>query len=528
MLPSRMPDETQRKRSMSFSPSVIAQTDLDSPQWKRNKGWARLLLRELYDLGFSDAAAALEREASVSLRSNAMENLRSLVASCEWDKALHIVTNVDAIQMKSHLATREAALLLLQRKFIDCLLQNQVSEALHLFQEKIYPVYHLNETETQQLAELLLCRNAEEINQRATRPWQDRELQLKIAELVSTKEIVPKGALRKLVHNVNLQESLRSINDKITGHCDEILKNHKSEVWELAFSPDGEMLASASSDGSVVLWDITIQTQAYSQTTKLKADVNNVQNCHEGPVNCLAWSLNSRFLLSSGSHSNIIQLWDRTSELYEKHFQHPRGIVTKLLWLSCRDQFVSGSADNSLILWNARDGSIIYQWSGRRVLDIVAHPHDSKLFVLVSGHDIRVYNTSDKSDELFLEAENLTSCLAISPCGKYLLANLIKLDQIACFDVATGSVVANYGGVRVQRYVLRPCFIGNQSEFVTSGSEDGKIFLWQRCSGELAAELVGHSSVVNVVARHPIHSSVLASAGDDKTVRLWSVTPLMD
>ena len=33
-------------------------------------------------------------------------------------------------------------------------------------------------------------------------------------------------------------------------------RSSKADVWELAFSPDGDVLAAASSDGSIVLWQI--------------------------------------------------------------------------------------------------------------------------------------------------------------------------------------------------------------------------------------------------------------------------------
>ncbi|RLN37277.1 hypothetical protein BBJ28_00010305 [Nothophytophthora sp. Chile5] len=118
-------------------------------------------------------------------------------------------------------------------------------------------------------------------------------------------------------------------------------------------------------------------------------------------------------------------------------------------WLPLGNQFVSGSADKSLILW---------------------------MFVLISSNEIRVYDMARKSDELFLKTAHPISCLSISSSGKYLLVNLLQQSEILCVEIATGSTVARYRGLREQRYVLRPCFGGAHDELVMSGSE-GKSFL---------------------------------------------------
>ena len=113
----------------------------------------------------------------------------------------------------------------------------------------------------------------------------------------------------------------------------------------------------------------------------------------------------------------------------------------------------------------------MYKWSGQRVLDIVVHPHDTKVFVLTSGNEIRVYDIACKSDELFLRVEPLISCISISPSGTFMLVNFVKQEKIVCVEIASGSIVAKYRGIREQRYVLRPCFCGFDDELVASGSE---------------------------------------------------------
>ncbi|KAE9037583.1 hypothetical protein PR001_g8316 [Phytophthora rubi] len=515
-----MLDDTKRKRSPSSAPPPPVEASASSSPQRRRK-WARLLLRELHDCGFHEAAAALEREAAVALRSASLQRLQALVSAHQWDDALRLVTTRD-VRMKSPQATRETALLLLRRKFLELLQQRRLPLALRTFQEQILPVCRPSEAEVAQLAELLLSPDAQDATQG------DDELQRRLEALASPEEVVPEGALRRLVRDgpeMDLQEVPPTLAGRVTGDCVEVLTQHKDDVWELAFSPDGDMLASASSDGSVVLWQVELDEEAvnYGRPAQHASKPLHVLQSLEGPADCLAWSPDSRFLLSSGSRSSTIQLWDRMSGLCEKRFQHPGGVVTKMQWLPCAGQFVSGSTDKSLVLWNASEASIVYQWSGRRVLDVVVHPHESKVFVLISGHEIRVYDVAHKSDELFFEAEHLISCLSISPSGEFLLMNLLKQEQVVCVEVATGSVVAKYRGIREQRYVLRPCFVGAHSELVACGSEDGKVHVWQRDSGKRATELDGHSSVVNVVAHHPVHSNVIASASDDETVRLWSL-----
>jgi hypothetical protein len=123
--------------------------------------WTRLLLRELYDLGFAEAAETLEREAGVRVRSNAMEKLQGLVFQHRWDDALAFLQSQpqssqheneevedqvpisDVPQMKSRAAAKEVALLLLKRKYVHLLLQRQLPAALETFQQQIRPHFEL-------------------------------------------------------------------------------------------------------------------------------------------------------------------------------------------------------------------------------------------------------------------------------------------------------------------------------------------------------------------------------------------------
>ena len=56
-----------------------------------------------------------------------------------------------------------------------------------------------------------------------------------------------------------------------------------------------------------------------------------------------------------------------------------------------------------------------------------------------------------------------------------------------------------------------------------SGSDDGRIFIWDKNSGEIVNSMVGDSRVVNCVQPHPFDPRI-ASSGIDNDVKLWEPT----
>jgi serine/threonine protein kinase len=79
-----------------------------------------------------------------------------------------------------------------------------------------------------------------------------------------------------------------------------VLKIHTRTVWSLVFSPDGNLLASASEDSTVRLWDLG------GKEPVLRATLAEGLG---GGISSLAFSPDGRYL-AFGSQQNVLQIWD--------------------------------------------------------------------------------------------------------------------------------------------------------------------------------------------------------------------------
>ncbi len=150
----------------------------------------------------------------------------------------------------------------------------------------------------------------------------------------------------------------------------------------MALSTDGELAATAGSDGVVRLWDCRRDCLVEA----LKG--------HRAPVNCLAFGLNSKKLVSSGV-DRTFRMWDCGERVHLDTFYGHRDEVT---WIDAvgSDDFISCGYDQQVIYWRtAKEAQLIFEGHGGSIDCVQGLAQDSFVSGSMDG-DIILWSTKRK------------------------------------------------------------------------------------------------------------------------------------
>ncbi|WP_250280953.1 WD40 repeat domain-containing serine/threonine protein kinase [Frankia sp. CiP1_Cm_nod2] len=257
-------------------------------------------------------------------------------------------------------------------------------------------------------------------------------------------------------------------------------------VTSVAFSPDGHTLAGGSWDRTIWLWDVT----DLAAPRPLAGPIAG----HTDAVTAVAFSPDGK-ILASGSRDRTVRLWDVTDRsdprpLGEPLISHSDAVVSVAFSPDGR-ALASAGYDNTVRLWDLTDRSRPRLFGSPLVghtafVFSVAFSPDGH--VLASGGfdgTIRLWNVTDRSDPhligdpLRVSTSTTVRSVAFSPNGRTLASGSFE-GMIRLWDIADPSRPRPLGGPLTghQDWVLSVAF-SPDGRTLASGSRDNTVRLWK-------------------------------------------------
>eukprot|EP00094_Tigriopus_californicus_P012055 TCALIF_11648-PA protein Name:"Similar to wdr26 WD repeat-containing protein 26 (Danio rerio)" AED:0.14 eAED:0.15 QI:0/0/0/1/1/1/5/0/658 len=457
----------------------------------------RLIGQHLTSIGLKTSAEVLMREAGCRLDQPSAAVFRQHVMHGEWAMAVKALESLKA-HLENPAKMVEIKYLLLEQKYLELLSQKRQVEALKVLQTELTPLNH-RQNRTHELSTYLMLSKAEDIS-RVTRSVRGGELSgmdlmERLQSFFPASVMLPPRRLhtllsqaaefqidRCLFHNSSsvlnsfelsgtrsssqlspLDSSFLALDhqcekDNFPHETIQVLADHCEEAWYCKFSSDGLRLATGSKDMTVIVWDFDPETLTFKKHRVLERQPQG--------VSFFAWSPDSTRLAICGIEDcDEIVIWN-----------------------------IDGSEEEIRVSQSSQDSLSSVCWS----------PDGSKI----------------ACDFTLIQEDHGIMSFTLDEMDRYALLNIAN-QGIHMWDIESRILVRKFEGVTQGFCIIHSCFGGRDQNFIASGSEDKKVYIYHNKREKPICVLSGHTRTVNCVDWNPVYPNIVVSASDDSTLRVW-------
>lgn len=287
---------------------------------------------------------------------------------------------------------------------------------------------------------------------------------------------------------------------------------HALTLTSVALSADGRLLASASEDQTIKLWD----TNAGTELRTLKG--------HTSAVNAVALSADGR-LLASASKDNTAKLWDVAAGTELRTFKGHKDNVHGVALSPDGRVLATGSFDRTINFWDVGSGKELRTLTVAGAVFVVVFSTDGKL--LVSGGGGGAVNVWDAMTGKLMRSlaahKEAVQALALSRDGK-LLATGSADETVKLWDVSSGRLLRAFTlhtNDPMAGMILSVAF-SPDAQTLAAGTLVGAVKLWRVADGQALRVWPAHLFATGTLIFSP-DGGTLTTGGGDQTIKQWDV-----
>lgn len=315
------------------------------------------------------------------------------------------------------------------------------------------------------------------------------------------------------------------------------LRGHRGPLVAAAFSPDGSLLATCAGQasgrpasktelGETLLWEAL----GGRWESGVLSDID--LHWHRDIVSALAFSPDGQWL-ATGSHDKTIALWDVSRGLWgavmgihERSLRAHSGAVTSLSFRGDGSLLASAGYDDAVKIWSTDSWRLeAALGAGRKGACHLTFSPGGEWLAAVwrSRGPALIWDVATRQEHLELrlrtEEDSEDHGLAFSSDGKRLA--VLGADEVRIWDLSSCQVLSSFQSPGARAIAWSPT-----TNFLVTGGWNAKtrhsVFVWDTATGELISELAGHRQPVETVA-FSADGQRLASGSQDGSVSIWPV-----
>ena len=292
---------------------------------------------------------------------------------------------------------------------------------------------------------------------------------------------------------------------------DNAIIKHESDLRCLSISPDGQRIVTGSTDHKIRI--LNVETGECIDTL----------SGHESWVASVAFSPNGKLIVSGSSQDHSIRLWNvETGECIDTLSGH-ESWVTHVVFSPDGKLIASGSYDKTIRIWDVETGECIDTLSGHEDwVKSIAFSPDGRRIVSGCGN-LCIWDVETKVNKsIYFDYRymyNDVGEVAFSPDGKRLLSGHYD-GTIYVWDANTFKCIDT---LREHRLYVEAVIYSPDGNQIASAGGEGKLCIWDASTSECVEKLEFHRNEMNSIAYSADGRKLVCGGGTDNGILIRNI-----